>query len=54
MGCDFRQGLDLQTSLATRESVKCNLSIVVGAQVTVLGQTGFGSTWKHEAAEGVN
>ena len=51
MGCDFRQALDLQTCLANRE---CNISRAVGAQFTVLGQTGFGSTPKHEAAEGMN
>ena len=54
MGWDLRQGLDLQTYLATRELVQGNISRVVGAQVTVLGQTGFGSTQKHEAAEGMN
>ena len=54
MGCDLRQGLDLQTCLATRESVQGNISRVVSAQVTVLGQTGFVSTPKHEAAEGMN
>ena len=51
MGCDFSQALDLQTCLANRE---CNISRAVGAQFTVLGQTGFGSTPKHEAAEGMN
>ena len=54
MGCDFRQALDLQTCLANRESVEGNISRAAGAQFTVLGQTGFGSTPKHEATEGMN
>ena len=43
MGCDLRQGLDLQTCQATRESVQGNINRVVSAQVTVLGQTDFGT-----------